>query len=233
MLKNCLIALFFLGCALFFSCEKQQSSTEKAQHEKHHTHDANAHMHQSSTEELIRRFSSPERDRWQKPEAVLDQMNLDSSMTIMDIGTGSGYFTLRLAPLVDRVIAADVEEDFLKHVQKMADSLSISNIDTMKIPMDGPEEVKDPLDRVLIVNTYHHIADRVNYFKKLRQWMHENGMLYIVDFRKDINGPDVPGPPEEHKLSREKVRSELKLADWQNIQLDTSTLPYQYIIRAQ
>ncbi|HKK88263.1 MAG TPA: methyltransferase domain-containing protein [Saprospiraceae bacterium] len=233
MLKNCLIALFSLGLALFLSCKQQDSSKENGQNAKHPTHDANAHMHQSSTEELIRRFSNPQRDEWQQPIEVLETMVLDSSMAVMDIGTGSGYFSLRLAPMVKKLIAADVEEAFLMHVQKMADSLYLSNIDTMLIPMDGPEHVKTPLDRILIVNTYHHISDRVSYFKKLRKWINEKGILYIVDFRKNINGPDVPGPPKEHKLNHQLVSEELERASWKNIQVDTMTLPYQYIIRAE
>lgn len=233
MTKNCLTGLFFIAIVSFLGCSKPKKAEQGEQNHEHHTHDANAHMHQSSTEELIRRFSHPQRDEWQQPNQVLEKMELDSTMTVMDIGTGSGYFSLRLAPMVKKLIAADVEEAFLMHVQKMADSLSLSNIDTMLIPMDGPEQINRPLDRILIVNTYHHISDRVSYFKKLHQWLHEDGILFIVDFRKDINGSDVPGPPEEHKLSREKVWTELDLAGWQNMELDTSTLPYQYIISAQ
>lgn len=233
MIKNCFTGLLFLSIVAFMSCAESKKDKGNERHHEPTLHDANAHMHQSSTAELIRRFSSPERNEWQKPNEVLKAMNLDSSMIVMDIGTGSGYFTIRLAPLVEKVIAADVEADFLIHVEMMADSLSLNNIDTMLIPMDGPEHVNVPLDRILIVNTYHHISNRVDYFKKLHQWMHEDGILFIVDFRKDINGPKIPGPPKKHKLRSEVVIEELERAGWEEIELDTSALPYQYIVSAR
>lgn len=233
MIKNCFTCLLFLSIVAFMSCAKSKKDKGNERHHEATHNDANAHMHQSSTEELIRRFSHPQRDEWQQPNEVLEKMVLDSTMTVMDIGTGSGYFSLRLAPMVKKLIAADVEEAFLRHVEMMADSLSLNNIDTMLIPMDGPEQVNMPLDRILIVNTYHHISNRLDYFKKLHQWMHEDGILFIVDFRKAINGPKIPGPPKEHKLSSDVVLKELALAGWKEIELDTSTLPYQYIVSAR
>jgi cyclopropane fatty-acyl-phospholipid synthase-like methyltransferase len=233
MIKNCLSGLFFLAVIAFTGCDEPKKDKPYDKSHMHPDHDANAHMHQSSTKELIKRFSNPDRDQWQKPNDVLRAMKLDSNMTVMDIGCGSGYFSLRLASMVTKVIAADVEEAFLIHVQKMADSLSLNNIDTMKIPLEGPENVKTPLDRLLIVNTYHHISNREDYFHKLRHWMGKDGILFIVDFKKHLNSSEIPGPPKQHKLSSDVVIDELGRAGWQEIEVDTVLLPYQYIVAAR
>jgi len=56
-----------------------------------HNH-ANKHMHKKSHEELIARFEDPRRDQWQKPLNVLDKMGSLKGLTLIDIGSGGGYF---------------------------------------------------------------------------------------------------------------------------------------------
>ena len=41
-----------------------------------------------------------ERDRWQRPEDVIDSLKLKDGDTVVDIGCGVGYFSLKLAPKV-------------------------------------------------------------------------------------------------------------------------------------
>jgi cyclopropane fatty-acyl-phospholipid synthase-like methyltransferase len=195
-------------------------------------HDANAHMHRSSHDDLIARFDDPKRDVWQKPKIVLQSMQLDSSMSVMDIGAGSGYFSLRMAPLVKQVIAADVDSSFLRHIGRIVVEKEIKNVDTLLIPFDGPIDEGYEMDRILIVNTYHHIKNRVQYFDRLKSKLDSNGFLFIVDFRKDLNGKHVPGPPEHHKISCKQVLKELQQAGYSNTELDTNSLDFQYIIKA-
>ena len=42
----------------------------------------------------------------------------------------------------------------------------------------------EPVDLVLIVDTYHHIPSRVAYFTALKARMKPGARLAIVDFRK-------------------------------------------------
>ena len=81
--------------------QNHDAKHNKDHHGKHHDMDstktANDYMHQSNTEELIERFESPERDAYQKPELVLEYLGDIKDKTIMDIGAGSGYFSVKLA----------------------------------------------------------------------------------------------------------------------------------------
>ncbi|MGB5320444.1 MAG: hypothetical protein WBN25_15500, partial [Eudoraea sp.] len=61
--------------------------------EKTNANSANEQMHQSSTEDLIKRFESPERDAYQKPEKVLEYLGDLNNKSVIDIGAGSGYFS--------------------------------------------------------------------------------------------------------------------------------------------
>ena len=95
---------------------------------------------------------------------------------------------------------------------------------------DSPGLKPGEADVVLIVDTFHHIENRIEYLKKLKRDLNKGGVLVIIDFKKQ-NPP--PGPPVELRLAREQVESELKSAGFAVVSTDRDLLPYQYIIRAQ
>ncbi len=203
---------------------------------QHHGHQnsANEHMHQSSVEELARRFEDPSRDIWQKPQQVIELMGEIKGKTIMDIGSGSGYFTFRLAEKGARVIAADVNDDFQKFIAAKKKELHIDNdqIILKKIPYDSPELKPESVDGVIIVNTYHHIDNRVPYFREVLDGLVTGGVLMVVDFKKQQYDQQVPGPPMEMRISQEQVKDELKQSGFSGFTIDSELLDYQYIIRA-
>lgn len=206
-----------------------------AQHDHHsHGHDshnhANHHMNQRPFEELVAHFEDPARDEWQKPDDVLAQLGNLKGKTVMDIGSGTGYFSFRMAKAGANVICADVDERFLEYIrQKVNDSATWAknSIKTRKVPFDSPALQAKEVDLVLIVDTYHHIENRVNYFRVVRQGLKPGGKLVVIDFFKE----DAPvGPPVEMKMSEEEVTSELREAGFEHVSIDVETLPYQYII---
>ena len=83
---------------------------------------------------------------------------------------------------------------------------------------------------VFIVNTYHHIENRSDYFKKVKKGIKDDGELIIIDFFK-VESPI--GPPLDHKLSMDVVVTELKKAGYSSFEVNVELLPYQYIIRAK
>ncbi|HAA17240.1 MAG TPA: SAM-dependent methyltransferase [Cytophagales bacterium] len=191
---------------------------------------ANEYMHQASLEELIERFESPERDAYQKPEQVLEYLGDLTGKRVMDIGAGSGYFSVRLAAAGAQVIAADVDDDFQAYLKNRIEEQGIENISLRKLPYDSPALQEGEVDMVLMVNTYHHIQNRSAYFAQVKQSTADDGELVVIDFFKS----DTPvGPPKEHKVSMDQVIDELKQAGYTSFAVEVNLLPYQFIIRAQ
>lgn len=209
---------------------KSNDSHQGHQHESDSTKTANEYMHRSTTEDLIKRFESPERDAYQKPEKVLEYLGDIKGKTIMDIGAGSGYFSVKLAAQGAKVIAADVSDEFQAALQKRIEDNNLENIELRKIPYDSPDLAANEVDMVLIVNTYHHIENRIDYFSKVKKGIKSNGELVVIDYFKK----ELPvGPPVDHKIDLETVKSELEKAGYTQLDVNVDVLPYQFIVKAK
>jgi len=235
LMLSMLIALS-VGCNPSQQKQEQDQDHSKGKEHAHAGHQhhggANEYMHQASIDELVKRFESEERNAYQKPDEVLEFLGDLSGKKIIDIGAGSGYFSVRLAELGAKVIAADVDDEFQAYIKKRIEDNGLEGlgIELRKIPYDSPSLEKGEVDMVLIVNTYHHIEDRLPYFKQVLEGIAEGGELVIIDFFKR----DTPvGPPLNHKIAKDVVVKELKEAGFTEIEENTELLEYQYILRAK
>lgn len=191
---------------------------------------ANQFMHQADFDKLVARFEDPARAKWQKPEKIIASLGPLDGKTVADIGTGTGYFAFPIAKKAAKVIAIDIDKRFLDYIDhKKQTQKSGANIETRLTAPDSSGLKTGEADMVLIVDTYHHIEERIQYFKKLKECLRKGGLLVIIDFKKEKT---PPGPPVELRLAEEQVESELKSAGFTVVSADRDMLPYQYVIKA-
>lgn len=237
------IGINILFFAAMISCQSEKTeevkeskpksdSVEKEVHHPGHSHGhgkANEYMHGKSFEDLVANFESQDRIDYQQPDKVLEYLGNLKGKKIMDLGAGTGFFSFRLVEKGAVVIAADVNEDFQKYISKKKDSLKIGDdkLSLRKLPYDSPELKNEEVDMVIIVNTYHHIENRQDYFLKVKNGLKKGGRLVIIDFKKE----ETPvGPPIEMKLSPDEIMGELKACGLGKTKLNEDLLEYQYII---
>lgn len=163
-------------------------------------------------EALAKSFDNPGRAEWQMPERVIADLNLKPGQRIADIGAGTGYFSVRLARSAAKpmVYAVDIEDTMLNYLTKRAGEEGLTNVKTVLASPDNPK-LPEPMDAVLVVNTYHHIADRAAYFEKVRNALRPGGKLAIVDWKKGA----PMGPADEYRFAPEEIRAELGAAGFQ------------------
>ena len=172
-------------------------------------------------------FDSPKRDKWQRPSKVIAALKLKADSLVADIGSGTGYFAVRIAKAIPRghLWGLDVEVDMVRYLRQRAKREQLANLTSLKTSTERAELPK-AVDRVFICNTYHHLRDRVRYFGRLRRHLRPGARLVIVDFRKG----NIPvGPPERHRIAPQVLDRELVAAGYRKLSLDRRTLPYQYI----
>jgi ubiquinone/menaquinone biosynthesis C-methylase UbiE len=176
----------------------------------------------------VAEFDSPTRDAWQHPADVIAAMSLKPGMTVVDLGAGTGYFEPWLSKAVGEsgtVYALDIEPDMVRYLNERVAREKLSNVRPAVIAMGEPKFPVPSVDRVLIVDTWHHIADRAAYVTKLREGLRDGGQVYVVDFTLEAKH----GPPAKHRLSAEQVAAELKSGGF-SAQISATHLPEQYIV---
>ncbi|MCB1317624.1 MAG: class I SAM-dependent methyltransferase, partial [Leptospiraceae bacterium] len=165
-----------------------------------------------SAEQWAERFDAPERDAWQKPDDIVEAMEMEPGMFVADVGAGTGYMLEHLSAAVGpqgQVLAIDIEPDMIAYMQKRIERSDLSNCAAQLGRADDPGLATGRFDRVLILNTWHHISDRTEFARKIRSGLSIDGRLIIVDFAPGAGGE---GPPDRHRLSLETVRQELESA---------------------
>ena len=175
-------------------------------------------------------FDDPARDAWQKPAELVAALGLQPGDVVADIGAGTGYFNPYLARAVGadgRVIAVDIEPNLVLHMAARAKKEATPQVEArLGLPGD-PMLARGEVDLILIVDTFHHVSDRVAYFSALRGALRTpGGRLVVVDFLKE--GEIPVGPPPAARIAADQVTAELGAAGWEPVDDHDALLPYQY-----
>jgi SAM-dependent methyltransferase len=171
-------------------------------------------------------FDDPARDAWQKPHEVIRALALAPDAAVADVGSGTGYFSVRLAHAVPkgRVYGVDTEPDMVKYLAERAQREHLANV----VAVAGkPDDAALPakVDLVLMVDVYHHIADREAYFGRLRDSLKPGARIAIIDFSETSKD----GPPRSERISPTRVRAEMKRAGY-SLAEEHRFLPNQYFL---
>lgn len=228
-----------LAAFLLFSCNAKNSQHQKG-NMNHTEHSHKKHMHsghgfsdQAKVEELAKKFESAERDSTEQPQKIIRFMGDMKGKTLMDIGAGTGYYSVKFAGMGAYVIAADASAQFQHYLKNRVEKNNINNIELRKVPYDNPLLKEHEVDIVFIANTYHHIDNRTDYLKHVKKGLKVNGELVIVDYFSVDLPKHISAPPMEMRVSVDQVLSELKTAGFTHFETEVNLLPYQYIIRAK
>jgi len=181
---------------------------------------------------FARMFDAPDRDEWQKPAQVLRLLAVEAGMTVVDLGAGTGYFLPHLAKAVGddgTVLALDVEPNMVAHMKDRMEQVGFDDVVTAReVAPDDPELDPGSVDRILVVDTWHHLGDREAYAARLRRALRPGGQLLVVDFTEDA----PRGPPKVHRLTAPAVAAELEAAGFPEVQVVEESLPDQWVVRA-
>ena len=185
------------------------------------------HQHSfGGAEQWAQEFDDPKRDTWQKPHEVIQALALKPDAVIADIGSGTGYFSVRLAHMVPkgRVYGEDIEPDMVKYLAERAKRDGLKNLISVKGAPDDPL-LPEKVDLILMVDVFHHIENRDRYFRTLHDALKPGGRIAIIDFRMD----SLEGPPKSARSTPEGIKAELSRAGYTLVE-EHAFLPNQYFL---
>jgi ubiquinone/menaquinone biosynthesis C-methylase UbiE len=163
-----------------------------------------------------------ERDHWQRPAAVIEALNLKDGDTVVDLGCGSGYFTLRLSSPVGehgRVIGEDIQRLPLLFLRTRAWMKGKHNVSVLMGDADDPRLPAERVNSVLISNTYHEFEDAQGILSHVSKALVPSGMLVIVD-RAPPPGDNAKVETGDHEIASQKVVSDLQRANFEVLRRD-------------
>ncbi|MEQ1756997.1 MAG: methyltransferase domain-containing protein [Vicinamibacterales bacterium] len=153
-----------------------------------------------------------ERDTWQRPDDILAQLQVGPGATVVDFGSGAGYFALKIARRVapiGKVWAVDLRRQSLAFLWYRAWREGHPNLQVIRGEVNNPKLPAGPVDAVLIANTYHELTEPGPILDALFRAMRPGARLVVVD-----RGPRVGGEPraegvEHHDITLATVTEEV------------------------
>ena len=180
--------------------------------------------------ENLAQLEGPDRDVWQRPDQIMDALNIAEGSIVADLGAGSGWFTIRLARRVGpngKVYAEDFQPQMIEVIKR-------------RLPLENPNNnvvvrlgtAADPglpvgaLDAVLISDAYHEMEQPVALLRNAARALKPDGRIGIVEFSKAGGGP---GPEMNERVDPERVIREASEAGLRLI-AQPDILRYQYLL---
>jgi SAM-dependent methyltransferase len=126
-----------------------------------------------------------ERDTWQRSDEVMAALDLHSGSSVEDLGSGAGYFALKLARTVGNrgtVLAVDTRAEPLVFLFIRGHRQGLRAIRTVHRAATDPHLTGEAsLDAVLIANTYHEFILPDQILDSARSSLRHDGKLVILD----------------------------------------------------
>ena len=160
-------------------------------------------------------FEYEGRDKKLQIERVMDILGIAPGRTVADIGAGSGWFTVRAARRVAQtgmVYAVDINPEAIHYIQQRAEREGIGNIKAILSKADDPLLPPQSIDAVLLLKTYHEIAEPVALLKTLRNSLRPGARVGIIDRNGNAENHGV----NQNIVVREAGRAGYKLTSKYN-----------------
>jgi ubiquinone/menaquinone biosynthesis C-methylase UbiE len=142
----------------------------------------------------------------------MDILGIREGSGVADIGAGSGWLTVRAARRVGEgglVYAVEINPDYLKYIEERAAREKLTNVRTVLGTEDDPRLPGESVDAVIILKTYHEVAQPIRLLKHVRRAMRAGARLGIIDRN---------GKGDDHGLDADAVIKEVGLAGFELVE---------------
>ncbi len=176
-----------------------------------------------------------EREAEEQPDKVIEALAIPTGATVVDLGAGVGYFSLRLAKHVGptgKVLAVDIQKEMLDRLKQRARRDGVENIVPILAREEDPQLPSFGVHLVLMVDVYHELSDPGSVMPKVRQALRPGrssdcpGRLVLVEYRGE--DPTVRIKPL-HRMTQLQAIAELEALGFRWLETKTF-LPHQHIL---
>ena len=169
----------------------------------------------------------PERRRREDPQSILNGLGLRLGQTLVDVGSGGGYYTIPAVEIVGptgRVYAIDVNQESLDEVKEAADHAGLANITCIRGRAEETTVCESCADFVFYAAALHDFDDPAAVLRNARQMLKAEGHVVDLDWKKDA----LIGPPAWKRLSQSAAVKLIETAGFEMV--DARDLGHMYLI---
>lgn len=120
---------------------------------------------------------------WPDPAMVLNQVGIRAGMTVIDLCSGDGWFTLQIAKIASHVVAIDIDRKLLDFTKLRLTESGVTNCDFVEgNAYDIATLVPQPVDFVFLANAFHGVPDRLRLARAVANTLKPGGHFAIVNW---------------------------------------------------
>jgi len=147
--------------------------------------------------EQTAKLDNPERRKVLPPETILTMLDIQTSDTVLDVGAGTGYFTLPASKLCQKIYALDVSPQMLQYIQERTNEQGVSNVELVQgaieqIPLDA-----QTVDHIIASFVIHEVEPLQDGLKEIHRVLKTGGKVMCIEWEKKEM---EQGPPIHHRL---------------------------------
>jgi ubiquinone/menaquinone biosynthesis C-methylase UbiE len=166
------------------------------------------------------------------PDALWAELNLAPETIFLDLGCGTGNYTLAVAAMIGptgMVYAVDLWDEGIAALKERLAKEGVTNLKALVAPAGQVPVADHRVDVALMATVLHDLVEAgtgAGALTELARVLKPGGRLAIVEFAK-IDGP--PGPPRHIRLNPEEVENLVAPYGFRR-QKTVKLGPYNYLI---
>jgi putative heme-binding domain-containing protein len=150
------------------------------------------------------------RDAEERPDSLVNMLEIPAGATVAEIGSGTGYFTWRLAEKVGRngkVFAVDVQQKMLDLTAETVKKHQLSNVQLVLGGDNDPHLPTASLDLVFIANAYHEFSDPEAIITAVNRALKPGARLVVIEFAE---GHPFGPQDKAERMTINQIRAEIE-----------------------
>lgn len=171
----------------------------------------------------------PEREKEEHTSKLLPPLKIKPGDCVLDLGAGSGYYTMKLAEIVGekgKVYALDIQPEMLDLIRKRVKAAKLANVELVRNTETELKVAPGSIDLILLVDVYHELAYPYEVTVEMVKALKPGGRLVFVEFRLEDDNVPIK---LVHKMSEKQVLKEMEGHALRHVETQRH-LPWQHVI---